>query len=236
MKQLSLVGMLLIGLNLTAAEPESSDTGSPSLQRGQRYQHRVIKRDQFMREEEREPHGPGFFVNIGFFSPSQSYMDPHYAELFRDVGKFKTGITFETGNYFRLLHTDRMGLGLRATWLQLGYGKHQDTAFSEGNAFASPLRIGPQASFLLGEQIGLDAFYQLGAQYNIDWYRQENLSFAGISHELGFSLRYTLFSAGLAYRFGALKNVDTSDPKTRDIDKDHKYDVNSFRVFIGIQL
>jgi hypothetical protein len=189
-----------------------------------------------MKEDGRESHGPGFFANVALFMPSAGYMDPYYGNLFSNGTVYKPGVAIEVGNYFRLWHTDKLGLGVRASWLQLGYTKHQDTAYSAGNAFGSPLRLGPQASYLLGENMGIDVFYQIGAQYNIDWLHGENYSYAGLSHEFGAALRYTIFTLGFGYRVGSLPNVDTSDPKSMPLEKDYNFSVKSMRIFIGIQL
>jgi hypothetical protein len=242
MRKLSIVTLVLMGFGLVAGEPV--DTGSESLIfKGARAERKILKvKDRvfsgksYMREEDREPHGPGLFANFALHLPANDYMDPYYGGLFHDGTHYKPGVAFEIGNYFRFFHTDRLGVGLRATWIQLGYNAHQDTAYFEGNAFGSPIRLGPQASYLIGENMGIDAFYQLGAQYNIAWYGGENLSYLGLTHEVGIGLRYMFFTAGAAYKFGAIPNIDSSDETVLWLDEDTNYPVTGIRIFLGIQL
>lgn len=182
-------------------------------------------------EEDREPHGPGVFAHLGIFIPSQPYMDPYYIP---EWGLFNVGFTAEVGNYFRFFHTDRFGVGLRVTWIQLGYTTHADPEFLDGNAFGSPIRLGPQFSYAINEVMGLDVYYNIGPHYSINWFEGENNSFVGGSHEVGLGYRFSLFTAGFAYKFGRLVNIDNSDP-IMPLDTE-LYSTNMIRVFLGIAL
>lgn len=188
-----------------------------------------------MGEEDRESHGPGLFANIGLFMPTSKFMDPYY-EPGDDT--YNTGFAAEVGNYFRLFHTERMGLGLRATWIQLKYTTFTvDDTTTWGNASGSPLRIGPQFSYAIDENMGFDVYYQLGAQYNIEWFpydgKNENSSFLGVTHEIGFAYRFMFLTAGAGLKFGNGKNIDNSFSTELF---DEKFPTGGFRIFVGIQL
>ena len=191
-----------------------------------------IRSSAFLMEEDRESHGPGVFANLGLFLPSADYMNPY---PFYTGSNYNAGYVLEVGNYFRFYHNLRFGLGLRATWIQLGYTSHPDKSWSEGNAWGSPLRLGPQASYAINEVMGIDLFYQLGVQYNIDWWGGENQSFAGVNHEIGLAYRFSLFTAGASMKSGSLKNIDNSDPLL-PLEKVLKFSTGGIRVFVGIAL
>jgi hypothetical protein len=242
MRKLSIMCLLFTGLSMVGGEPMTSAAEGLSF-RGSNAEHSIIKvkskllsGSSYMREEDRESHGPGFFANLSMVMPSEGYMDPYYTFIYHNKSAFKTGVAIEAGNYFRFFHTDKLGVGLRAVWLQAGYNAHEDTSYWDGNAFGSILRVGPQASYLIGEHVGIDAFYTIGAQYNITWFDGENISMAGLSHEAGAAVRFMIFTGGFAVKFGNLPNVDTSDPKTMPIEEKYNFSVSSMRIFLGIQL
>ncbi len=240
MKKLLIAGIIAAGMPVLAGNPgtfSEATKNQPSLfSKPARENILKLRPSVFtksaMGEEDREAHGPGLFINVGLFMPGEDYQDPFYAY---GPERYKTGYTFEIGNYFRFFHTERFGVGLRASWIQLGYTTHQDTSWSHGNAWGSPVRLGPQFSYAINDVMGVDAFYQLGAQYHMDWYGGENMSFLGVSHEVGAAFRFTMFTAGFGYKFGKTVNIDNSDPNY-PLDDVFTYSVNSFRVFLGIQL
>src|SRR5687768_5915217 len=125
MRKFTVVALMLSGLSLAAGEPSNILRGEgASFRTGAGSERHILKvrnsfsGASFMREEDREAHGPGLFANVGLFMPRLEYMDPYFIP---GEPLWKTGYVLEVGNYFRLYHTDRLGVGLRATWIQMGY-------------------------------------------------------------------------------------------------------------------
>lgn len=197
--------------------------------------------------EEAEVTGSGLFLNFGLHFPSKTFLNPYFES---GDPTYKLGFDFEFGNYFRFakLADDKVGIGLRATWLSLSY-----TAMNDGNdryraAQISPLRVGPQVGFAVNETMGVDLFYQIGFNLTDQFGSIEsvdptstkdvgfNTIFTGVSHEIGVAYHLKVFSLGLGYRFGKLNMISyVYDGETYDEDTDEKYSVSNFRVTLGFK-
>ncbi|PBQ30791.1 hypothetical protein CNR22_03035 [Sphingobacteriaceae bacterium] len=197
--------------------------------------------------EEAEVTGGGLFLNFGLHFPSKKFLNPYYES---GDATYKIGFDFEFGNYFRFakLADDKVGIGLRATWLSLSY-----TAMSiDGDRFRaaqiSPLRVGPQVGVAINETMGVDLFYQIGFNLTDEFGALEsndptttekigfNSIYTGVSHEVGAAYHFKVFSVGLGYRFGRLTNISRIyDGTDIDEDTDEKYSVGNFRATLGFK-
>lgn len=203
--------------------------------------------------DESEVTGGGLFLNFGLYFPPDNYLNPYY-----DAGDFTfgVGINFELGNYFRFakIAEGKFGIGLRATWLSLSYCAGRDSYTSAGLDYTdiyrateiSILRVGPQFGMALNENMGIDAFYQLGFNMSgvfvaydnpiIDEYLGASDWYMGVSHEIGAAFKYKVFSVGLGYRFGKLNDfLHVFDGETIDYDDDKKFSVSSLRLTFGFK-
>src|SRR4051812_6710331 len=139
MRKVSIMCLLATCLTAAAGEPETAANKGLSF-RGTNSERSIIKLktnalsgSSYMREDGRESHGPGFFANLSLIMPATNYMDPYAGNLYDKGGHYKAGVALEFGNYFRLFHTDKIGLGIRASWLQIGYNGSTDTSYFKGS-------------------------------------------------------------------------------------------------------
>lgn len=197
--------------------------------------------------EESEVTSSGLFLNLGLFFPPTSYVNYDFDSEFDP--KYKLGFNFELGNYFRFakIADGKFGVGLRATWLSLGYTKASIEKDVYRVAEISLVRVGPQFGIALNEKMGLDAFYQLGfnltSQFgDVDTGNEETIgvssSYMGVSNEIGAAFHYQVYSLGFGYRFGKVTNfLNVVDGETLDSDflDDKKSSVNSLRVTLGFK-
>ena len=197
--------------------------------------------------DEKEVCGGGLFLNLGLHFPSAKFLNPYYRS---GDTKYSLGFDFELGNYFRFakLADDKVGIGLRATWLSLSYTAMSDGADRYRAAQISPLRVGPQLGVAINETMGVDLFYQIGFNLTDQFGAIDDLDpatdkkvgfntvYIGASHEVGAAFHYKVFSVGLGYRFGNLNMISyVYDGKSYDEDTDKKYSVANFRVTLGFK-
>lgn len=197
--------------------------------------------------EEAEVTGGGLFLNFGLHFPSKKFLNPYYES---GNPSYKLGFDFEFGNYFRFakLADEKVGIGLRATWLSLSYTAMNDGGDRYRAVQISPLRVGPQVGVAINETMGVDIFYQIGfnltdqfgAIESIDPTSSEKIGFntiyTGVSHEVGAAFHFKVFSVGLGYRFGKLNMISyIYDGEDYDADTDEKYSVGNFRATLGFK-
>ncbi|MDI1354833.1 MAG: hypothetical protein PSX36_07940 [bacterium] len=197
--------------------------------------------------DETEVTSGGFFLNFGLYFPNSNYFSVQPDSL-PAPGNFAMGGAFDFGNYFRIakMQYGRFSFGLRATWLSIsGTGKKSGDDIYLAYQF-SALRVGPQFCAAINENMGIDAFYDIGYNYSLvygDIYSKAKTvtsvgwlrTYAGLTQEIGAAFHFKVFSAGLSYRFGKLKNVsstfDSVDKPTTDI----KSSTNNLRLTLGLR-
>lgn len=197
--------------------------------------------------DENEVNGGGLFLNFGIHFMSSNFLNPDKVSGGPNWG---LGYDFEFGNYFRFakLADEKVGIGLRATWLSLSYGSTKDGQDIYRVAQICPLKVGPQVGVAINEMMGVDLFYQLGYNLTEEFgsiYSPGNSknigqssTFMGVSHEIGVAYHFKVFSLGLGYRFGKLKNtLNYYDGKQLDSSllDDKKDPINNFRITLGFK-
>ena len=197
--------------------------------------------------DESKVSGSGFFLNLGIHFIPTTYLNNDYKS--GDI-RFKTGYDFELGNFFRFakFNDDKLGIGLRVTWLSLGYAKTTDDKDIYRVAQICPLKVGPEFAIAFNETMGLDLFYQLGYNLTENFGSIDSPSnskkigaswtYQGISHEVGAAFHFKIFSLGLGYRFGSLKNtMFVYDGKKMDSDflQKGKVSINNFMITLGLR-
>lgn len=254
-KKVIVAALLLTGMAASANEIlfkkdgtlELSGTSS-SLLTGSKYKRDVLKLNakapssaRAREWNEKEVTGGGLFLNFGLHFPSNNFLAPE---------TYKLGFDFEFGNYFRFakINDGQFGFGLRATWLSLSYTSRKDEDAVSRAAQISALRIGPQFGMALNETMGVDVFYQIGYNFTNRFISMSmpnnaedigyNSMYTGFSHEIGAAFHLKVFSLGLGYRFGKLKNIsnifDGEDLGDAFLD-DEKSSVGNFRITLGFK-
>lgn len=259
LKHTIVAGLVLTGMSLFAELPELNksknffDTNPGLCFRGVDAHKSILDRNaktSFSGKEwdEAEVSGGGLFINFGIHLPSSTFMDIYGSGLI----DFGLGYDFEFGSFFRFakIQDGKMGVGLRATWLSGSYSKAYEELFEQNyhNVQLSLVRVGPEFSFAIDDKMGVDAFYTIGASFSDVWTAIDdptedkdigvNWGYWGITHELGAAFHYKVYSVGLGYRFGKVKNfsyIYDGEQKDKDARDDEKRSINNFRVTIGFR-
>lgn len=155
-------------------------------------------------------------------------------------------------NRWYVANPGNFGIAIDARWLDFGIGK--STWEEEGveygkstNVQAGLLMPGVIGTFYLGNDMAIDAFYNVGATVSISSYESTlqnqindamNNAFGslgmdvdmdlgsedetqwgfGVSHFLGAAFRYKVFQAGFEYNIAMLKSVDWFDDEPEEDD------------------
>lgn len=203
-------------------------------------------------QDEDAPLDRGFYFKVGLNVPSAFYLTWTEAEAedVKDDGySFSPGIHLELGNrfYFGSTIADRFRIGLDASWIGLQVNSMK---FDDADDFAAdddysvrviniqPVKVGPVFSFALNDDMAIDLKYSHGLAIGVvaETYdgeaETEILLGGGILSEIGLAYRFKILSVGLAYQFGAL-TYSEFDP---DEDISAKFNMNAFRVLVGIKL
>jgi hypothetical protein len=242
-----IAAVLISGLSAFAAEPLSSSTHAGTElktveQAGfQKKQHKNIlklSKPSFLSGSSAgilngDINGGGLFLNVGIFLPSSKYLNPDFTS--GDKKLYKLGFDAEFGHYFKLLKVSKFSLGIRLTWLSASYTSYSDLVAVHAIS-VSPIRVGPQGVVALNDKMAVNFFYQIGANYTIQFESyggsRSQQSFLGATHEIGAGFQYRVFNLGIGYRFGTLKNIGNSDSVPKD---SRGFATNNLRIYLGLK-
>lgn len=197
------------------------------------------------------PLSNGFYLNLGV-----SFLNSEITS-FNDISIKQTSLpsygvapTLELGNQFYFYNTDNIGIGLKASWLQLGYSsisKTNNVFADKGYALnAELIKITPQFTYAFNDKFALDASFGVAPEVFFSNYtesnkttvrvgKNDNVSSYGIgaSFSPGLRVRYGKFALGFDYTFGTLKGSGTLP----NLDTDYKLTqkVNYSRIYLGFQ-
>lgn len=261
-KQTLVAALLFSGASLFAGEPFSikNEKGNEFLSTKPQLTFRknveqkspfaLINKTSFSGKEwdEAEVSGGGLFINFGIHFLSSSFLNPEFKSA--TDPRFKLGFDFEFGNFFRFakVNDDKVGIGMRATWLSVSYAK----AIKDKDVFRVAqirlVHLGPQVAIAIDDKMGVDLFYQFGFNLTDNFgsiYSPGNnktvgasWTFVGLSQEIGAAFHYKVFSLGMGYRFGSLNNtvyVYDGERRPSEYLYDKKCSVNNFRITLGFK-
>ncbi len=194
---------------------------------------------------EAEVTGSGLFLNLGLFFPGINYLNPY-----QFTPSYGLGFNFEIGSFFRFIKfgEGKIGLGLRASWLDFSYANFTDEKDIYRSLQIQPIHLGPQFSIAFNETMGLDAFLTIGYNVTTEFGSiddpnekknvGESITYMGWSNEVGAAFHYKMFSLGFGYRSGNLNMVsyvydgEEADPEYLP---EFRFPVNNFRVTFGFR-
>ncbi|MDO9254112.1 MAG: hypothetical protein Q7U54_01270 [Bacteroidales bacterium] len=201
----------------------------------------------------------GFSVNLIIGFPSSNYaltsdgkMDG-YSMLDSDImgSDYKLSSLFgvQIGNRWYFKPKEKYGFGLMVNWLDFAMGVKSGTI--DGTEWAravidfSFLEVGPVGTFVLADNLALDAYYNLrptvlSSATVFTSSGEEDFTYAyvgvGVSHAIGAAVRYKIFNFGMEYTLGSINSKGTFSGSSSDetLD-DQKNMVNSFRLKFGLK-
>lgn len=197
------------------------------------------------------PLSNGFYLNLGasFLNTEiTSYNNVSVKQT--TFPSYGVAPTLELGNQWYFFNTDNIGVGLRATWLQLGYSSISETnnIFADKGYAASAqiVKVAPQFTFAFNDKIGVDASFGIAPELFLTNYTESNkttvrvgkndnvASFVyGASFSPGLRIRYSKLALGFEYTFGTLKGSGTLPNAPTDYQLTQKVDYS--RIYLGFQ-
>jgi hypothetical protein len=189
------------------------------------------------------PLSNGFYLNLGasFLNTEiTSYNNVSVKQT--TFPSYGVAPTLELGNQWYFFNTDNIGIGLKATWLQVGYSsisKTNNVFADKGYAVIAQIsKIAPQFTFAFDDKIAVDASFGIAPESNNTTVRvgkNDNVaSFVyGTSFSPGLRVRYSKLALGFEYTFGTLKGSGTLPNADTDYQLTQKVDYS--RIYLGFQ-
>ncbi|MFN0047527.1 MAG: hypothetical protein ACKVOU_00220 [Cytophagales bacterium] len=189
----------------------------------------------------------GFYFNVGLSFPSQRFDIESEVTSTTEVGsasfvattpvKLKFAPNYgvmpnvEIGNQWYFWKEGKMGIGLRASWFQIGIAsfalKSIDVSTAFGNSTASTdfsgslidlrfVKLAPQFTYAISDEMALDFSFEVaptviivggtrsGNNVEDDIYANVN---AGLVFAPGIKFRYKVFAAGFDFGFASINNA-----------------------------
>lgn len=194
----------------------------------------------------------GFYLNLGLGFPS-STTTINYSGLTATGSTKSLGLqpSLEIGNQWYFWHNDKFGVGLKVSWFQFGYSSFKNdysSAFTNvknyDNFDIRLLKLAPEFSFAINEDIALDATFEVSPTFMIggDGYKFGTKDYANVNMNFGALLapgirfRYKVFAVGFDYGFGTLVATSTQviDSETQPTYSGTAVFSNP-RVYLGFQ-
>ena len=204
---------------------------------------------------EKEPISNGFYLHLGLgFLGSNSNVQLRDLERAQSLG---AQVNFEIGNQWYFVKNDNFGIGLKVSWLQLGYGQGQPSARpgfagydnKTGTFDLRLLQVGPQFSLAIGDKSALDLYANLSPTLMISANRDSDQSYGQVHTGLlvvpGARFRFGKFAVGADVSVGRLSSAydfngtnttfDVSNPDKDINEVTYKTSVLMPRVYVGFK-
>ncbi len=176
----------------------------------------------------------GFFFNFGLFIPNKNY---GFESDVDNTTSYKNGVgpSFEIGNMFRIADLRDKAIGIRVTWLNVGYSKFKmDGELIEQDIQFSMFKLGPYFSLGLNDKMAIDFYYQIAPQYIFSYNvpLEEDDHYFGVNHSLGATYRFSILAVGFDANFGSAKYLNTDPDESVDFKPRFPY----LRMYVGLKL
>ena len=190
----------------------------------------------------------GFSINLVTGFPSSQYGSAKDGNL---SSEFQLGSIWglQLGNRWYFSPTEKYGFGLMVNWFDITAGVvtgiKNSSDFARAVADVSFFEIGPVGTYVLNNDMALDAYYNLrptgfstvivysnSSGSSVD----EIYSYAGFgfTHALGTAFRYKALNIGLEYVNGGINSEGNYSGSGVDRTLDTRKNlVNNFRIMIG---
>jgi hypothetical protein len=189
----------------------------------------------------------GFSINFVAGIPSDSYGAPKGSDI---ASEYKPGIWgFQLGNRWYFNPKEQYGIGLMVNWLDITAGvamvKSESSDFARAVADVSILEAGPVGSYVLTNDIAIDAYYNLRPtgfstvsvrSYSSGSREDDTYTYAGFgfTHALGAAFRFKALNVGIEYVMGGINSDGTKSGSGSDVTlTTRKHVANNFRIMIG---
>lgn len=181
--------------------------------------------------------GFSFKVELGFPSASYGWDDKVDSDY-----EYETLIGFQLGNQWYFNQKEKYGIGLMVNWIDFSMTRKMTTGpygtFARATVAFGFLEIGPVGTYVLSENMALDAYYNLRPTSMATAYANEGddpVSYGGLSftHAIGAGFRYDALFLGMEYEFG---KVEISQSSTgEEFYGETKINANNFRFLVGVK-
>lgn len=185
----------------------------------------------------------GFYLNLGVAFPQANIVVKSFETTVGSVTvnngtttTYSQGVrpSLEIGNQWYFWHNDNVGVGLKVSWFQLGYGAYslkdvnKSSTSQYGMFEARFLKLAPQFTYAINEDIAFDASFEFAPTVNIgggvdrfDTGATTGYDITTIDTGFGFLFapgiraRYKVFALGFDYGFGAINGAQVYSYSTQ---------------------
>jgi hypothetical protein len=103
---------------------------------------------------------------------------------------------------------------------------------------ASSLKIGPNFTYVLNDNMAIDVYYQFSAVYA--YLNEDDTDFSGLGKmsSFGINYRFMMFTAGFDFIFGSIKDMELKQDEIDLLEMkkaDYLQRINSFRFYVGFK-
>ena len=133
--------------------------------------------------------------------------------------------SLELGNQWYFYNTDAWGVGLKASWLQVGFSNITNAYYTNATGKAyniQLLKLAPQFTYAINDDMGVDVALEVNPTFLLQTFTEAdgggtvgtrrddvaNFTF-GTLYAPSLRYRYKVFSAGFDFTFGTLKGTQT---------------------------
>ena len=120
----------------------------------------------------------------------------------------------QLGNRWYVYRENQVGVAIMANWIDFSITSGSEDDFTTAAMNTSFLEFGPMGTFSLGNDMALDAYYNLCPTMLItggvsDGDDETTLAYGGFgfTHALGAAFRYKVFNLGLEYAMGSIHSA-----------------------------
>ena len=196
----------------------------------------------------------GFYLNLGFGFPSAVFRYDGGGSNAQTMG-FQPNL--EIGNQWYFVKQEKIGFGIKVSWLQFGYSAYKPVAYSNGYSYQTNIytkntsnidlrliKIAPQFTLGLNEDMALDFSVEVAPTFMIGGNSQVGANYGyvarGVLFAPGARFRVKKFAVGVDFSLGSLafdekRDVTDYSGNTKTVDKSGKMSVFIPRIYVGFK-
>ena len=151
---------------------------------------------------DKPPISNGFYLNFGLGYPSK-------VGALNTSGSVSLGTQFnlELGNQWYFVKNDKLGLGIKVTWLQLGYSGYKEGTSKTNVGDLKLFKFGPQFSIGIGDNVALDVALDITptTMFAANSVYDSAYLYYGVLVGPNIRFRFNRFAVGGELSFGTVK-------------------------------
>ncbi|MBC7388179.1 MAG: hypothetical protein H7329_03115 [Opitutaceae bacterium] len=192
----------------------------------------------------------GFYLNLGFAFPTMVVKSNGFSSSAQSLG-FQPNL--EIGNQWYFTKNEKMGFGIKISWLQLGYSSYKVSGY--GNLYSNNstnvdlrlIKVAPQFTLGLNDDMALDFTVEVSPTLMVGGNTESGYNYlysaAGVLFAPGARFRVKKFAVGVDFGFGSLAYNESRDHQvyyngyssTEHVNSSGRASIFSPRIYVGFK-